>query len=305
MIHWYVLSNCEEVQPYMEEHLNSIAEVDPSTKQYIHKSQFIDWFKIRMTSELNGSQTERTLALHSLSCEPLSCVTKYNGCIVNGVRFHTKDREMRLKTQNSGIVVEGNHLNEIINFYGVLDEIIEVDYVRDKHVYIFKCDWYDVEKRKSRIVNDGAITSIKIDRLWYRNDPFVLASQTNQVFYINDPKLGPSWRVVHHINQRHIFVGEIENPNVVDEVIYGDAYQDEELTNIIPRTEDIGVEIDLSLRREDVIPEVISNMIVTDTTIVEEQEQASDQHSNDEGYLESDSNTSDEGADYISDDNTQ
>ncbi|CAN1782145.1 hypothetical protein LINPERHAP1_LOCUS15680 [Linum perenne] len=313
MMHWYVLSNCEEVQPYMEDHLNSIVEVDPSRKQEIHKSQFSEWFKIRMTSEWTFSQSERTLALHSLSCEPISSVTKYTGCIINGVRFHTKDREMRRKTQNSGIVVEGNHLDEIIDFYGVLVDIIELDYVRDKHIYLFQCDWYDVEKKKSRIVNDGAVTSIRVDRLWYSSDPFVLASQATQVFYINDPKLGSNWRVVQKFNHRHIFVGELENLNALDGD--DDAYQDEELTNNASGMIGNDDGIELSLRREDVMPEVISSNLVTSQTVsqlphrvVEQQQQTSDQQSNDEGYLESISDASEDEGDnaslYVSDDNT-
>ncbi|CAN1289821.1 hypothetical protein LINPERPRIM_LOCUS20459 [Linum perenne] len=46
-----------------------------------------------MTSEFALSQIEHTQSLHSLSCGPSSCVTKYAGCILNGVRFHTKDRQ--------------------------------------------------------------------------------------------------------------------------------------------------------------------------------------------------------------------
>ncbi|CAN1791691.1 hypothetical protein LINPERHAP1_LOCUS19427, partial [Linum perenne] len=72
-MHWYVLSNCEEVQPYMEDHLNSIDVPDPSRKQDIHKSQFPRWFNERMAREIAVNESEKTLALHSLSCEPAPC----------------------------------------------------------------------------------------------------------------------------------------------------------------------------------------------------------------------------------------
>ncbi|CAN1337175.1 hypothetical protein LINPERPRIM_LOCUS37485 [Linum perenne] len=204
-----------------------------------------------MTSELTFCQTKRVQALHSLSCEPSSCVSKYNGCIINGVRFHTKDRQNRQKSQNSGVVVEGNHLDENIDFYGVLTEVIQLDYVRDKHVYLFKCEWYDVDKRKHRIVKDCAITSIRVDRLWYLSDPFVLANQAKQVFYINYPKFGSNWRVVYHFNHRHIFTRDEENPStldLVDDMLENeDAYQDEEFSNIESRVVDINDATDLSL----------------------------------------------------------
>ncbi|CAN0856132.1 hypothetical protein LINGRAHAP2_LOCUS6423 [Linum grandiflorum] len=138
-------------------------------------------------------------------------------------------------------MVQGNHNEDIINFYGVLVDIIQLDYVRDKVVLLFKCDWYDVDKRRSRILQDGALTSVRVDRLWYLSDPFVLATQANQVFYINDPKLGLNWRVVHHFNHRHIFTGECEIDNNEDDMEWNDdAYQDEELSNEVAGVRELG-----------------------------------------------------------------
>ncbi|CAN1145082.1 hypothetical protein LINPERPRIM_LOCUS20391 [Linum perenne] len=194
----------------MDDHLNSIDVIDPSRKQDIHKSQFPKWFNEHMRREIRVNQTEQTLALHSFSCGPTPCITKYTGCIINCVRFHTKALGKCRKSQNSGVMVQGNHIHDIIDFYGVLDDIIRLEYVRDKVVFLFKCDWYDVDKRQSRILQDGELTSIRVDRLWYISDPYVLATQVNQVFYINDPKFGINCRVVHQFNHQHIFVGEFE-----------------------------------------------------------------------------------------------
>ncbi|CAL1388845.1 unnamed protein product [Linum trigynum] len=190
------------------------------------------------------------LALHSLSCGPVPGPVSYTRCIVNGVRFHTKDRESRRNTQNSGIVVEGNHLDDVIDFYGVLVDIIRLDYVRDKHVLLFKCEWFDVDKRKARIV----------DRLWYSADPYVLANQAKQVFYINDPKLGLNWRVVQRFNHRHIFSEDIDVTNILDDpemVHEDDAYQDEELTNIQSTVLNVDGDGVRALHREGVIAEVV------------------------------------------------
>ncbi|CAN1145331.1 hypothetical protein LINPERHAP2_LOCUS43912 [Linum perenne] len=269
----------------MEDHLNSIDVPDPSRKQDIHKSQFPRWFNERMAREIAVNESEKTLALHSLSCEPAPCITKYTGCIINGVRFHTKDREKRRKSQNSGVMVQGNHIDDIINFYGVLVDIIQLDYVRDKIVFLFKCDWYDVDKRKSRILEDGALTSIRVDRLWYDNDSYVLATQANQVFYIDDPKLGINWRVVHQFNHRHIFIGEFESQNDDDTEYNDDAYQDEELSNEASRVVEIGVEMEQSLRRDDVVPDVIARVIQTSQ--------------DEEDDINSESDTSEEEADFL------
>ncbi|CAN1338019.1 hypothetical protein LINPERPRIM_LOCUS37866 [Linum perenne] len=253
-----------------------------------------------MTCDITINETELTLSLHSLSCSPAPCVTKYTGCVINGVRFHTKDHEERRKSQNSGLIVQGNHIHDIINFYGVLVDIIQLDYVRDKVVLLFKCDWYDADKQKSRIVQDGALTSIRVDRLWYLSDSFVLATQANQVFYISDPKLGTNWRVVHQFNHRHIFIGEFDNQNDVDDMEFNDdEYQDEELSNEDARVVEISTEIEHSLRRDDVVLEVISTSIRISQNVGEEQEQVSHLESVDEDDRNLDFNTSDEESDSL------
>jgi hypothetical protein len=40
---------------------------------------------------------------------------------------------------------------------------------------------------------------------WYESDPFILAAQAAQVFYLNDPKLGDSWKVVEKLTNRNIY----------------------------------------------------------------------------------------------------
>ena len=75
----------------------------------------------------------------ALGLDNIICM--YTGCMANGYRFHTEDRERERKTQNSGIVVKGEHDNNVIDFYGVLKEIIEVRcWFGKKNVVLFKCD---------------------------------------------------------------------------------------------------------------------------------------------------------------------
>ena len=81
---------------------------------------------------------EATDELYSLACGPDFRVKIFSGCIVNGVRFHTKDREHRRRTQNSGLVVEGDHEDEMHDFYGVLTNVIELSYLFDHRVVLFQ-----------------------------------------------------------------------------------------------------------------------------------------------------------------------
>ena len=61
--------------------------------------------------------------------------------VINGVKFRTKNFEATRKIQNSGVcvVTKSGATN-----YGVLIDIIELNY-SDKYRYVlFKCQWFDV-----------------------------------------------------------------------------------------------------------------------------------------------------------------
>ncbi|TYJ97707.1 gamma-aminobutyrate transaminase POP2 [Cucumis melo var. makuwa] len=71
----------------------------------------------------------------SLMMEPSIDVRCYNRCIVGGLRFHTSELNSRCTTQNSGLMIfgvrdaSGSGDN---NFYGVVDEVLHVQYPFEK-----------------------------------------------------------------------------------------------------------------------------------------------------------------------------
>ena len=80
---------------------------------------------------------------HSLSLAqgPAHSALSYKGYIVNGFRFHNRDRDKELRTQNSGVVVTGETNSFAsardnsptignVDYYGVLTNIIELQYLR-------------------------------------------------------------------------------------------------------------------------------------------------------------------------------
>ena len=85
--------------------------------------------------------------LYSLACGPDAQIHTYTRCIVNGVRFHTKDRDDHRITQNSGIYVSRKHDGEDVNFYGVLTNVVELDYLFGYKVILFKCKWFDTNRK--------------------------------------------------------------------------------------------------------------------------------------------------------------
>ena len=144
--------------------------------------------------------------LMNLARGPDSRVTRYSGCIINGTRFHTQDRDMYRKTQNCGVVVKGDHKGEAIDFYGVVRDIVELKYLGRNRVFLFKCDWWDVGNEKNGMkFDDYKYVSVNVTRTWYKDEPFVLACQAIQVFYMKDMKFGNNYRVVQRIIPRAIY----------------------------------------------------------------------------------------------------
>ncbi|GKE66937.1 Myb domain protein 62, partial [Tanacetum coccineum] len=141
-----------------------------------------------------------------LSRGPLS-MNRYSGCMVNGYKFHTKIREIDRKTQDSGIVVKGEYGEDINDYYGILQEVLEVEYLgENKRVLVFKCDWFKVgDKKGLQVDRESAAISINMSRKWFKDQPYILASQAKQVFYVSDLKLGKHWYVVESSPPRKLF----------------------------------------------------------------------------------------------------
>nr|CAD1818685.1 unnamed protein product [Ananas comosus var. bracteatus] len=145
----------------------------------------------------------------------------FKGYVINGFRFHTKDVEEKRKTQNSGVVVvastssfssakDQNPAKGDVAYYGVVKEIIELNYSGKAKVVLFRCDWVDVRSEGRGIKKDEyGFTLVNFNQLLYRgnhlsNEPFVLASQVEQVFYITDP-IDEDWHIVIGTKPRDYF----------------------------------------------------------------------------------------------------
>jgi hypothetical protein len=166
-----------------------------------HEAEFERWFQNRIRGSNAGNVSKQ---LYDLACGPNHLVRSYRGCIVNGVRFHTKECEQTRTIQNSGIVVRGEHGTSNIEFYGVLRNILELRYPGPNHVYLFECDWWNTRSRTGMQM-DQYFTTVNTSRTWYESDLFILASQDSQVFYLNNMKLGRSWKLVQKMTHRNIY----------------------------------------------------------------------------------------------------
>lgn len=154
--------------------------------------------------------------LLSLARGPFDGVQRFTGYVVNGFRFHTKELEGKRSKQNSGILVKGMMGNKKIDYYGVLKEIIELQYFKGKRIVLFKCDWWDVDHIGKGVKKDKhGFVSVNPSRKLVTDEPFVLASQVEQVFYVRDG-FNVDWLIAlkgHSENFYDFPVNDIANTN--------------------------------------------------------------------------------------------
>jgi len=109
------------------------------------------------------------------------------------VRYSTVDREKFLVTQNCGVMTPGSHNGRDIDFYGLLKEIIELEYNSNfqlrRIVVLFRCDWFNQEDKTRGPRDDSYFKSINVQSVWYKTDPFILSTHSKKIFYLEDTTL--------------------------------------------------------------------------------------------------------------------
>jgi hypothetical protein len=106
-------------------------------------SDFVEWFKKRaLLSDVSEN-------LRMLSRGPNKIVRSFSGYVINGYRFHRKQRDARRKTQNSGVTLaavtesfsstkDANPTIQSITYYGLITQIVEVDYYGKLKFVLFR-----------------------------------------------------------------------------------------------------------------------------------------------------------------------
>ncbi|KAJ0569814.1 hypothetical protein HanHA300_Chr05g0170861 [Helianthus annuus] len=206
--HSYVLFNCSEVDEFRIEHLTNVRHENRKLRereiQRLHSETFESWFQDHVEELHTRGDHRITEDLRNLASGPAEFVKKYKGFIINGFRFHTKDLEQNRKTQNSGVMLEAmtnsfssakdnNPVMGDVTYYGVLNDIIELEYAVDRKVVLFHCDWISNGSRKKQ--DENGFTLLNFEGLNPHNDPFILACQAQQVFYVAD-RVDKGWKVV-------------------------------------------------------------------------------------------------------------
>ena len=97
--------------------------------------------------------------------------------------------------QNSGVSLEAdsehfcstsdnNPIQASMPYFGVIEEIWELDYSQFK-VVVFKCKW--VNENTGVHQDQLGFTLVDLNKVAYMDEPFIMAEQARQVFYVQDP----------------------------------------------------------------------------------------------------------------------
>ncbi|KAK5840336.1 hypothetical protein PVK06_009230 [Gossypium arboreum] len=124
------------------------------------------------------------------------------------------------RTQNCGIVVnssitsyasarDSNPVEGNMECYGLLTDIIELDYYGRWKVVLFRCDWADVNTARGIKKDQFGFTMVNFSCFIHTgqqlmDEPYVFSSQVKQVFYSKDPT-DKGWYVVLQNTTRDLF----------------------------------------------------------------------------------------------------
>ncbi|KAM0033948.1 hypothetical protein Hdeb2414_s0016g00491721 [Helianthus debilis subsp. tardiflorus] len=184
--HTYVLLNCDEITPYV----NQFDEVAPHPYPDVQVSRlreehFAAWFENRVIDGLCDGSTQH---LKILARKPSQYAQSHNGYFVNGYKFHTQEHGKGRATNNYGVCMRGEaYNNEETDYYGLLDEILKLEYNGNgpSTNVLFNCTWFNIYR--GVIVNKNKLVDVKHKSRLPGDDKFILASQAEQVFYTPYP----------------------------------------------------------------------------------------------------------------------
>ena len=172
----------------------------------------------------------RNQHLIDLSLGPLRCVKEWHTFFANRYKFHTHAWSQGKRTINSGVHVTGLIEGGEDDFYGVIKHMYEVEYnssTAEKKIVLFYCDWFDPSRIGTRVDSKYGTVDIRMDKRYVLFDPFIIAHNVQQVYYVPYPasrtdKRG--WCVVIKTKPR----GRIDSNDVEVEV----PYEVEEMSHV-------------------------------------------------------------------------
>ncbi|XP_052724112.1 uncharacterized protein LOC128193952 [Vigna angularis] len=238
--------------------------------------------ELRSAHVHNDPLSVKNQHLRDLSLGPLRCVKEWHTYFVNGYKFHTHAWSQGKKTINSGVHVKGLTEGGEDDFYGVIKHIYELEYntsTIEKKVVLFYCDWFDPSRIGTRVDSKYGTVDIRMDKRYILFDPFIIAHNVEQVYYVPYPasrtdKRG--WCVAIKTKPR----GRIDS-NEVDAI---KPYQVEEMSHV----NDI-IQVEEVIRLQDIeagLEEVDPNNVPSVQRYMDEETSESEEECSEEGQSE-------------------
>jgi hypothetical protein len=95
-------------------------------------------------------------------------------------------QDKRSTNQNSGVCIDATDPNgNKKTYYSRIEDTWKLDYGPYFKVPLFRCQWVKVTGGGATVDPHYGMTIVDLNNLGYRNEPFVLAKDVNQVFYVN------------------------------------------------------------------------------------------------------------------------
>ncbi|KAH0644708.1 hypothetical protein KY284_032592 [Solanum tuberosum] len=260
--HRYVLFNSTSTTSYRDyvfyfrsDHIKEIKKENPRLSRHnvdrIHNERFQLWFRNHV-EKMHMAGEKISEDIQTLAIGPLIQAKRMTGYICDGVRYLTESRDVKRKTQNSGIILKAitqsyastkdkNPILAEVSFYGILTDIIELYYSKNLKFVLFKCKW--VNNNKGLIdKDDNGFTLVNFNHLLYTrhqlsDEPFIFASQAQQVFYVDHP-MEKEWRIVVKLKPRGFYdLGE-DTPTIEHKEGHMELWPEQQLDDTTFETEE-------------------------------------------------------------------
>ena len=148
---------------------------------------------------------------YALAMGPDTRVRHYASCVVGDVRYNTLACDEGRNAQNSAVMSTDEHKDGQTEMYGNITDIVQLQYISSFEIHrcvvLLSCRWYDqyAKTKKSRV--DVYFRSINIKALYRTDEPYILANQATQIFFLEDRFPGyQDYRVVQKFDQRNSFI---------------------------------------------------------------------------------------------------
>ena len=158
---------------------------------------------------------------------PSMSVSTFQGYEINGYTFYTRAQDQKSTNQNSGVRIDAIDNNgKKDKYYGVIEEIWELDYGPLK-ISLFWCQWVKLTGGGVTTDNYGT-TIVDLNKIGYIDEPFVLANDVTQVFYVKDMASKPirtgANRSDDQLKCNIVFLGKRKIVGVEDKTNISDDY---------------------------------------------------------------------------------